>query len=228
MWAFLTLLLMLAPGSARAGDDEEYRFDWLDPDKKIYVLQNRRYEKVSRVLLSAMTGMGISNPYRNSWNVDVRGAYYITESVGIEGFFGLTSNTNNATFDALRAATTNILPLVREVQSQYGGLLHWAPWYAKINVFNSVLYFDWYFTAGAGITNSRFNHNSNPNLTASFVDESLFTFFAGTGHQYHLSRDLIVRLDFMGGFYNAPNDVSEKHKAWFSNYNVNIGVGLRL
>ncbi|MCC7442746.1 MAG: outer membrane beta-barrel domain-containing protein [Bdellovibrionales bacterium] len=217
------------PRTARAADDaEEYRFDWLDPDKKVYVLQNRRYEKSGRILLSALAGVGMSNPYRTTWNVEARGAVYFSEEWGIEGLFGFSFNSKNATFDALQAATTNILPLVREIRSQMGGLVHWSPWYAKINVFNSVMYFDWYFSGGAGITSARFNEESNPNEDAQYVDESLVTMFLGTGHQYHLSRDLTIRLDFTGSFFNAPIDVAQDETAWFSNYNFTLGLGLRI
>lgn len=223
-------VLMTSSGAARAADDgdESYSFNWLDPDKKIYVLQNRRYEKAERFLVSVMGGVGMSNPYRQTWNVDARAAFYFSEALGIEGFFGLTTNSKNATFDALQAATTNILPLVREIQNQYGGLLHWSPWYAKINVFNSVLYFDWYFSGGVGQTVARYNENSDPSVKASYIQENLFTFFLGTGHQYHLNRNFTVRLDFMGSFYQAPIAVSGKETALFSNYNFNVGLGYRL
>src|SRR3954465_6960282 len=36
--------------------DDEYSFNWLDPDKKIYVLQNRRYLKAERAELSVLVG----------------------------------------------------------------------------------------------------------------------------------------------------------------------------
>ena len=39
---------------AQAADDDEYNFSWLDPDKKIYVLQNRKYRKAGRVMFSGM------------------------------------------------------------------------------------------------------------------------------------------------------------------------------
>ena len=117
---------------------------------------------------------------------------------------------------------------MREVTSQLGGLVHWSPWYAKINVFNQILYFDWYFTAGAGMINARLDTRTNPNQASVFVKEDYIAGFVGTGHQYHLSKTWAVRLDFMGGFYRAEFDVASGAKTWFSNFNFNAGVACRL
>ncbi|MEK6704889.1 MAG: hypothetical protein AABZ06_03800, partial [Bdellovibrionota bacterium] len=145
MLALLWLTMLTAAWSeaaeSSAGDlGGEYNFTWLDPDKKIYVLQNRRYTKANKLFVSAMVGPGFSNPYRSSYNLDPRIAYYFSEALGFEAFYGLTSNSGNNTFDALQRASPNTWPLVREIRSQYGLLVHWVPWYAKINVFNKILY----------------------------------------------------------------------------------------
>ena len=36
---------------AYAGEENVYDFLWLDPDKKVYVLQNREFKKKKRVLI---------------------------------------------------------------------------------------------------------------------------------------------------------------------------------
>src|SRR5690606_17981279 len=74
------------PVRADDSDENEYNFKWLDPDKRVYVLQNRKFEKSGRLLLSGMVGIGMSNPYRNTYVVEPRVAYYLTETVGIEAF----------------------------------------------------------------------------------------------------------------------------------------------
>ncbi len=201
----------------------EYNFNWLDPDKKIYVLQNRRYLKANRVLISAMGGVGISNPYRQSFDFDPRIAYYFSESIGIEAFYTLFTNSANNTIDGIKAATGGVLPVVREIKSQYGGLLHWVPWYAKINVFNNILYFDWYFAGGLGQITTNLIDPAKTNAVA----ENLFAGFLGTGHQYYVTESFTVRLDFTGAFYNAPIGGSSGGKTWFSNYTFGIGAGFR-
>src|SRR4051812_8420795 len=82
---------------------DEYNFSWLDPDKKIYVLQNRRYTKAGRALLSGMLNTSIAQPYRNSYGIDARAAYYFSEMWGLEAFYGLFSNSQNSTDEALAA-----------------------------------------------------------------------------------------------------------------------------
>ncbi|MBC7693337.1 MAG: hypothetical protein H7222_16350, partial [Methylotenera sp.] len=73
-------------GDAPAKSDE-YDFSWLDPEKKIYVLQNRRYLKANHIMLSAMIGSASSNPYRNAQSFEGRATYFINEAFAIEAFY---------------------------------------------------------------------------------------------------------------------------------------------
>jgi outer membrane beta-barrel protein len=216
-----------APSSASSGDDE-YNFNWLDPEKKIYVLQNRRYQKAGHLLLSAMVGPGFSNPYRTTYNLDPRVGYFLSESWGFEGFYTFTTNSENGTYGALRAASSSALPVVREIRSQYGANLIWVPWYAKINVFNKILYFDWYFTGGAGNIHSQLDTRASASSAPAYLDQDLFSFFFGTGHIYHLSDMFQVRLDFTSAIYRAPVFGTSGENSWYSNYNFAIGLGLRI
>jgi outer membrane beta-barrel protein len=219
-----------APSGAQSNEisGDEYNFNWLDPEKRIYVLQNRRYAKAGHAMLSVMAGAGLSNPYRNTYNLDPRIAYYFTESLGVEGFYTFTTNSENNTYAALKQAAPNTLPVVREFRTEMGGLVHWVPWYAKINVFNQILYFDWYFSGGAGTIHSQIDKRTTANAPASFVDQDLFALYLGTGHQYHLSQNWLVRLDFTSAIYRAQVFGDSGESAWYSNYNVGVGLGFKL
>ncbi len=226
----LPILLAIASAAgatAPAQGNDEYSFDWLDPEKKIYVLQNRKYLKTNRPVLSLMIGPGLTGAYQNRFNLDPRLAYYINESWGIEGFYTKSFNTENSDLKALKNATTT-LPLIREVQSQLGILVHWVPWYAKINVFNSILYFDWYFSGGLGSIGTGLDTRASSTAPANIIRQDFFALYLGTGHQYHLSEHFLVRLDFMGSYYSAPLFGNTGESTWFSNYNFSFGVGLRL
>src|SRR5262245_41017208 len=107
-WATLGAWLALGPTAAKAAD--EYNFSWLDPDKKIYVLQNRRYLKGNRPLLSAMIGTGFSNPYRTVFTIDPRLAYYMNETWGVEVMYQIGTNKVNGTADALKQSSPNSPP----------------------------------------------------------------------------------------------------------------------
>jgi len=220
-------LALVASSWAEAATDE-YNFNWLDTDKKIYVLQNRKFTKAGRALVSGMAGIGLSSAYRDSYQAQGRMAFYFSEMFGVEAFYAYQANTENNTFEALKASAPNTLPYVREVRGQFGGLLHYVPWYAKINVFNWIMYFDWYFSAGAGQVQCKLDKRRNSASAASLHDQNFFGMYAGTGHQYHLTRSLTVRFDFTGVFYRAPLLGDSGTNTWFSNYMISLGAGLRI
>jgi outer membrane beta-barrel protein len=233
-WVFVASLFFigLLPQAfflpVRAEASEDYSFQWLDPDKKIYVLQNRRYEKSGQLLLSLMGGFGGNSAYKTTYNLDPRMAYYFTEEWGVEAFFIFSRNNNNNSLRALKRSSPQAIPVLREVTNQYGGLLHWAPWYAKINFFNWILYFDWYLTAGLGLSQTDVDLNTKATGAPQILKESLVTYYVGTGHQFHLTERWVFRMDFLAGFYRAPVFGNEGESVWFSNIGFDLGVGLRL
>jgi outer membrane beta-barrel protein len=208
--------------------DDDYSFNWLDPDKKIYVLQNRRYRKGGHVMLSLLAGSSFSNPYRATFNIDPRISMYFNKQFGLEGFFTFTSNSPNAVFNALVAAANNVLPVIREIKTQMGGMLHWAPWYSKINVFNKILYFDWYFGAGVGGIRAAIDKRANALAPANYVSQDLIAGFVSTGHQYSISHHVLVRLDVTAAYYRAPVFGDTGDNATYSNYDFGVGIGFRL
>lgn len=213
--------------AATSSQSDEYSFQWLDPDKKIYVLQNRKYEKANRLLFTLMGGPARANAYRTTLSVDSRVGYYFSEMFGVEAFYSIARNSENSTYKALKQASgAAATPIIREPDMQYGLLAHYVPWYAKINVFNNILYFDWYFSGGAGRTHSTLIEETGSSTTTS--QEQLTTFFLGTGHQYHLSRRFTVRIDMTASFYQAPIFGTSGENTWFKNFNFNFGLGLRL
>ena len=225
------LWLMLMAGSwnrADASEDDSYNFSWLDPDKKIYVLQNRKYTKAGRVMVSALGGVGWSNPYRNVLSVEPRLAMYLSESFGVEVFYSKLSNSDNTTFKALNASSPTSLPLLRDIRSQFGALAHWVPWYAKINVFNQVLYFDWGFEFVAGRLEAVKRTRVGANDPFTETSDNQTAIFAGTSQQFFLSQNWSVRLDMLGAFYNATYKNNSGDKTWFSNFQFGAGLGYRL
>ena len=221
-----------SPASGVWDSETEYSFKWLDSDKKVYVLQNRRYLKRRRVMATIMGGYGASNPYRDTFNLDARVGFFITEDFGIEGYFNQSFNSNNNTLSALLNSGTTALPAERENLTQAGGLVLWAPFYAKINLFNWIMYFDWYLSSGAGVILSQAGARANSNASSlpAFESQNLFSIYFGTGHLYHLSDWLFARVDVLGALYRAPTFGTTSLGAgysWFINYNINLGVGVR-
>ncbi len=215
--------------ASTAKADSDYDFSWLDPEKKIYVLQNRKYRKAGSPHLYLMGGMGIAETYRQAFQYQPRLGFWFNEDFGLEAFYTGRFNSNNGAFNALIASNGGTRPFIREINSQFGALLNWAPWYAKINVFNSILYFDWYFSLGLGAMDSSIGVDTK---NASWKSQSLFTVFAGTGQIFHLSERFMVRLDLLGHFYSAEiyggQTGANEDKVLFSNTSVNLGIGLKL
>ncbi len=240
-WSVLGLLLLsvfMDVSSSFAAADDDYNFSWLDPDKKIYVLQNRRYRKAGGAHLYLMGGVSLGDTYRNVYQVQPRLGLWFNEDYGFETFYSSRFNSPNNAYKALDQAISSggvtKSPYIREVKSQFGVLFNWAPWYAKINVFNSILYFDWYFSVGAGVLSTEVGPKTkdDPASAASWKTENLFAVYLGTGHLFHLSEKWMIRWDVLGHFYNAgiygglpgaPED-----KALFSNFALSLGAGVKL
>ena len=51
---FLLLCIFLISGVVVANEKSVYEFSWLDKDKEIYVLQNRKFRKVGKQLIHFM------------------------------------------------------------------------------------------------------------------------------------------------------------------------------
>jgi outer membrane beta-barrel protein len=218
-----------ATGGAAVSGDDDYSFSWLDKDKKIYVLQNRKFNKAGRILLSVNGGVGSSNPYRDVRYVEPRLALFFSEQLGIEGFYSRISNSSNPTFDALQAKS--IMPFVREVNSQTGALVHWVPWYAKINVFNKILYFDWGFEVGGALLDATKKFKLSTDSTLDPVrtaSDNQKAFLLGTTQQFFLNQDWSIRLDVLGAFYKATYKAESADETWFSNFQYGLVLGYRL
>ena len=234
----LGLLSFQMVSSAYASDDDDYNFSWLDPDKKIYVLQNRKFRKAGHAQISLMGGTSLGETYRTVYQVQPRIGTWFSEEFGIEGFYSARFNSVNNAYRALDNAinTSGVTksPYIREIKSEIGVLLNWAPWYAKINVFNTILYFDWYFSLGAGTMQTQIGPKTidDPVAGSSWKSESLFAFYAGTGQMFHISEHFFGRLDVLGRFYSAsvfggapgaPTD-----STLFSNFTFSLGVGVKI
>ena len=237
---FLFSLLMavsLCVDLSSAFADDDYNFSWLDPEKKIYVLQNRKFRKAGGAQIYVLGGMGLGENYRKAFQYQPRLAYWFNEDFGLEAFYTGRSNSPNGTYNSLARAIGSggsASPYIREIDNQFGVLFNWAPWYAKINVFNTILYFDWYFSMGAGSMSSEVGPKTKTDLPSQWQTENLFAVYLGTGHLFHLSERFMVRLDFLAHFYSAAIDGgssatgASNDKAIFSSTSLNLGIGLKL
>jgi outer membrane beta-barrel protein len=204
-------------------EDNDTSLSWMDARDKVYVLQNRKYVKSGRIAFTGLLSTSFSNPYRSNHSLDSRATCFLSESFALEGFYTSTSNAPNATYQALIVFPQ--YPKVRQITAQYGGLIQYIPWYAKINVFNAILHFDWYFAVGAGKVITAVDLNTIKGGPFNYVQDPLNGFFLGTGQWFHVTQNLKFRIDVTGSFYQAAIGGLTGEKAWFSNYNFGAGVG---
>ena len=233
----LLITVFFDVSSSFALPDDDYNFSWLDPEKKIYVLQNRKFRKAGAPDLSLLGGVSLGDTYRTVYQLQPRLGYWFTEEFGIETFYSARFNSPNNAYKALDQAIASggvtKSPYIREVKSQLGVLFNWAPWYAKINVFNTILYFDWIFSVGLGTLSTDIGPKvkDDPASAPSWKSENLFAVFIGTGHVFHLNEHWKIRLDALGHFYSAPIygglPLAPTDKSVFSNFALNLGLGYK-
>lgn len=206
---FLTVCFLFTSHSARAEvapdeEKDEYDFSWLDPDKKIYVVQNRKFTKARKVEIALTGGVGLSEPYRQTKTVLPRFFYYINESFGLSVFAGFNTNKENDNSIVLRSSKFNINPIVRDVNSFYGASFLWLPFYGKINMFNKILYLDWHFEAGLNSVSTEMDLSTAPTNPTSIITSTHTGFHWGTGQKFFITRNWAARLDFLAIYYSAP------------------------
>jgi len=226
---FLLLCISFISGVVVANEKSVYEFSWLDKDKEIYVLQNRKFRKVGKVYVGAGGVKTISGAFIDSYGGSLRGGYFFSEDWGIEGIFGKSSGSKNATAKSVEDQPARAF--YRKVDTYMGAMAMWSPFYSKINTFNKVFYYDWMF--GLGIASvktldnrSAFDTLSSSNLTSSNAIGVIWN----TGLRVYMSDSWSLRIDFTG-IHAKPkkenikdNGNSVTTNSLFSNYDLGVGL----
>ena len=148
------LLSLIVSSQVFANEKDIYEFSWLDPDKEVYVLQNRKFRKSDRLYLNAGWGMTTSGAFVDASAIQGRVGYFFSEDFGLEGLYSKNTGKENNTAASVRAGrgngTGSSTPFRRIVESYSGGMIIWSPFYSKINTFNKIVYMDWIFGVGYG------------------------------------------------------------------------------
>ena len=148
-WVWVWAWLMLSP-VLQAAEEDFYKFLWLDSDKKVYVLQNKVYQKGGSFYVHLGYIADISSNYEDISGFQGSLGYYFLENWGLELFYHLYQGSSNSDAKNLEELD-NVVPFIRKVDAKAGGALMWSPFYGKINVFNKIIYFDWSFGVGGGL-----------------------------------------------------------------------------
>jgi outer membrane beta-barrel protein len=195
----------LSAPALKADEKDLYDFLWLDPDKKVYVLQNKVHKKAKTFYLNAGYGTGLSSNFQDTSMIHTNFGYYFNEEWAIEGLYTKYSNSNNEAFDNLQKLNSSV-PFIRKTKSNYGVLAKWSPFYGKINTFNKIFYFDWSFGLGYGKLKTESNATTVAvtSISNTYKDEDYGTIIAKTGLSFHATKNIHLGLDLLFNNYKAP------------------------
>lgn len=226
----LFLLLSLALTSqAQASEKDIYEFSWLDPDKEVYVLQNRKYRKAGHLHVNAGAGITTSGAFVDSKAFQGRVGYFISEDFGIEGLYSKNSGEENDTAKGVRSSGpqgTGTTPFRRIVDNYWGVMALWAPFYSKINTFNTIVYMDWIF--GVGYAQLKEKNNKLAFESAALASQETLESHSGViweaGLKFYLSESFSVRTDLTAVHYST-NNISTPGSSLKSNYDATLSLG---
>lgn len=209
-----------------AAEDSVYDFSWLDKDKEVYVLQNRKFRKNGNFYVGGTLGRSLAGAYIDSSEVNAMMGFFFKEDWGIEISYTKADGSENKTSDAVRAQGAK--PYFRKIDTATSFMVMWSPFYSKINTFNKIFYYDWMIGLGATTVNTLDNRNAfvggseNDVLTEEAVSGVAWM----TALRFYITKNWSSRIDFRATHLDADFQVtaSESEKRWSHYYNFNIGI----
>ena len=203
-WLMLSTML-LSSVKLMAAEKDLYDFLWLDPDKKVYVLQNKVHKKEHTVYANLGVGLGLSSTFQDTSMFHGNAGYYFNEEWAAEVMYTSYSNKDNEALENLKRLNGSI-PFIRKTKSNYGVLAKWSPFYGKINTFNKIFYFDWSFGLGLGKLEAESNAATVavPTSANIYKKESYTSVIGKTELTLHATKNIHVGLGLIMNNYKAP------------------------
>jgi len=233
----LTILLeLLLSQRARASEKSLYDFLWLDPDKSVYVLQNKIYRKEKTFSVDVSLLRTVGNEFQDTIGADIKANYFLTETWGVEVFFTNYSNSDSDNFKNVvyisetdGTPNSTLFPFVRRLKTAVGAMAIWSPFYGKINTFNRIYYFDWSFGLGLANLGAESNLRTvvDPSLSNAYDSESFTALAYKTSFKFHVTRQVNFSIELRNFSYQAagPRDVNSKELR--DNWDFMVGVGYK-
>ncbi|MBP5296245.1 MAG: outer membrane beta-barrel domain-containing protein [Bacteriovoracaceae bacterium] len=237
-WIMAVVGLVLSTATM-ASESSLYDFSWLDKDKEVYVLQNRKFHKKGTMNLALGFGMTVSGPFVDATAIQGRVGFYPLEDWGAELIFSYNSGKENENAKGVRAQSDGggSAPFRRITQGYLGGMIQWSPFYAKVNTFNKIIYVDWYIGLGFAKLDEKNNRlelktSGDPEVDKTEVKESHNGILWGTGLRVFLSNRWHARLDLAGIHYSATKAAAivqnSSSKTYYNNYDLALSIGMSI
>ncbi len=213
-----------------AAEKDVYEFSWLDPDKEVFVLQNRKYHKSGMMHLNLGYGITTSGAFVDSNAIHGRLGYFFSEDWGFEGLYSKNSGEENDTARSVRANVNSSgqTPFRRIVENYVGAMILWSPFYTKINTFNKIAYMDWIFGLGYGQLTE---NNNKLKFNSTSLDDNIVSTEKHSGimwtwaMKFYLTENFSVRGDFTGIHYSATEPKLNK-SSMVNHYDATLSFGI--
>jgi outer membrane beta-barrel protein len=225
-FAALFCLSFLITTETHAGEESLYDFLWLDPDKKVYVLQNKLYKKEHKVAVDIGYISNFTSKFQDTRGLQFRAAYFFHEEWAIEAAYQHYNNQNNDDFRNVRKVS-GIEPFIRRFNKTYGLNAIWSPFYGKINTFNQIFYFDWSFGAGVTMIDAESSlKTATSSLKVNTYDRETYTgAVLKTNLKFHLQENIHLGVEYMNTYYMAPSPANPKQDKLRTNTDIIVSVG---
>lgn len=225
--ALFLLLSLLSTSKIFANEKDIYEFSWLDPDKEVFVLQNRKFRKAGHLHVNAGGGITTSGAFVTSTAIQGRVGYFFTEDLGFEGLYSKNSGKENDTAKQIQTnyGAGSSTPFRRIVDNYMGAMFLWSPFYSKINTFNKVVYMDWIFGVGYAQLKEKNNKNAvkTGNIDKTVSSESHSGIIWEAGMKFYLDPSFSIRTDLTAVHYQAVSLANTK--TFYSNFDATISLG---
>jgi outer membrane beta-barrel protein len=228
---FFVLFFLIIIFSTQADETDIYDFSWLDADKEVYVLQNRKFRKDGNLYISAGGQKTLSGAFFDGTGYNLRGGFFFTENWGLELGWAQYSGQTNSNYEGVDNQAA--IAFYRYVSSAQTAHLMWSPFYAKINTFNTIFYYDWIFGLGFANVVTKDNRDEfGVNPSDDLTTESQSGISWQTGIRFYLTEMVSLRLDVVAIHFQADlakqdeSQDDELKKTWFHNYDLNLGLNL--
>lgn len=209
-----------------AAENSVYDFSWLDKDKEVYVLQNRKFRKNGKLTVGLTLGKSTNGAFIDSYEGNILASYFFKEDWGLEFVYTTANGSLNKTHDSVKGQGAKAF--YKKVDTAMSFLLMWSPFYSKINTFNKIFYYDWLFGVGLANISTLDNRNeatANANSN-ELTSESSTALTWTTGLRFYISDSWSTRFDFRAIHNNSEIQVSdtETDERFIHYYNFNIGL----
>jgi outer membrane beta-barrel protein len=222
----LSIALLGSSAASFAAEEDLYDFLWLDPDKAVYVLQNKIHKKENSFFLAGGFASSMNTDFQTTQGASVEVGYWLNETLALSLQHSVFSSKNDEAYKNI-TRVNNIEPFVRRAQSYTNLWFHWSPFYGKINTFNRIYYFDVGFALGLGALNMESNLRTldDTNVVGVYDPESFTSLGAKGFVKFYPSERTFISIELINNTYKAysPGNQTNKQFKHLRDFTINFG-----